>query len=96
MIIRYFEKTERVFDTISYGSMTVTEVGGSGQYRGLIQEYVCDEYVVGFLPNMEMEIVIPQDVTEELTRTIKIAEYICNVVDSKILSTAERNVLQVR
>lgn len=50
--------------------MTVTEVRGHGKQKGHTAIYRGQEYLVDLLPKMQIEVVVPDQQTDEVCRTI--------------------------
>ena len=55
---------------IGVDGMTITEVRGHGRQKGHKEVYRGMEYEVDLLPKMKLEIVVPDDRLDEVTRTI--------------------------
>jgi nitrogen regulatory protein P-II 1 len=83
-------------DAIGAGSMTVSEVRGRGQQKGITQQWRGAEYIVDFIPKAKLEVVVPDEKAE------KIADIICNVAatgnigDGKIFLIPVRDAIRVR
>jgi len=83
-------------DAVNAGSMTVSEVRGRGQQKGITQQWRGAEYVVDFIPKAKLEIVVPDDKAE------KIVEIICDVAntgsigDGKIFLIPVSDAIRVR
>ena len=50
--------------------MTVTEVRGHGAQKGHTAVYRGQQYTIGLLPKMELEVVLSDDQVEEVVRAI--------------------------
>ncbi|MBI4455979.1 MAG: P-II family nitrogen regulator [Acidobacteria bacterium] len=55
---------------LSISGMTVTEVRGHGRQKGHKAIYRGKEYSVSLLPKMEIEVVVPDDVVDEVIEAI--------------------------
>ncbi|HEV8132849.1 MAG TPA: P-II family nitrogen regulator [Acidobacteriota bacterium] len=55
---------------LNISGMTVTEVRGHGRQKGHTAIYRGKEYTVSLLPKMEIEIVVPDDVVDEVIHAI--------------------------
>jgi nitrogen regulatory protein P-II 1 len=90
------DAVKSALDTIGAGSMTVSEVKGRGQQKGITQQWRGAEYVVDFIPKTKLEIVVPDDKAE------KIVEIICSVAntgsigDGKIFLIPVKDAIRVR
>jgi nitrogen regulatory protein PII len=66
-------KVEEIKDALaklSISGMTITEVRGHGRQKGHAAIYRGKEYSVSLLPKMKVEIVLPDDMVDEVIRTI--------------------------
>src|SRR5256885_15505434 len=66
-------KVDEVKDALaklSIAGMTVTEVRGHGKQKGHTAIYRGKEYNVSLLPKMEIEVVIPDDVVDQVVEAI--------------------------
>jgi nitrogen regulatory protein P-II 1 len=83
-------------DSINAGSMTVSEVRGRGQQKGITQNWRGAEYVVDFIPKIKIEIVVSDDKVE------KVVDLICEVAntgaigDGKIFLSPIMDAIRVR
>ena len=83
--------------------MTVTEVRGHGRQKGHSAVYRGREYEVSLLPKMEIEVVVPDEVVEEVieavigaARTGEIGDgrvWVIPVEQGRIIRTGERDVV---
>jgi nitrogen regulatory protein PII len=67
------DKVDAVKDAlgkINISGMTVTEVRGHGKQKGHTAIYRGKEYNVSLLPKMEVEMVVPDDVVEDVVKAI--------------------------
>lgn len=82
--------------------MTVTEVRGHGRQKGHSAVYRGREYEVSLLPKMEIEVVVPDEVVEEVieavigaARTGEIGDgrvWVIPVEQGRIIRTGERDI----
>jgi nitrogen regulatory protein P-II 1 len=83
-------------DAIGAGSMTVSEVKGRGQQKGITQQWRGAEYVVDFIPKVKLEVVVPDEKAE------KVVDIICDVAntgkigDGKIFLIPVKDAIRVR
>ncbi len=83
--------------------MTVTEVRGHGRQKGHSAVYRGKEYEVSLLPKIEIEVVVPDEVVEEVidailgaARTGEIGDgrvWVIAVEQGRIIRTGERDVV---
>jgi nitrogen regulatory protein P-II 1 len=76
--------------------MTVTEVKGRGQQKGITQQWRGAQYVVDFIPKTKLEVVVPDEKAE------KIVDIICDIAntgaigDGKIFLIPVKDAIRVR
>lgn len=66
-------KVDDIKDALSklkIAGMTVTEVRGHGRQKGHTAIYRGKEYTVSLLPKMEIEVVVPDDVVDDVIQAI--------------------------
>lgn len=66
-------KVEEIKDALaklSISGMTITEVRGHGRQKGHTAIYRGKEYSVSLLPKIKVEVVLPDDMVDEVIRTI--------------------------
>ncbi len=76
--------------------MTVSEVKGFGRQKGHTELYRGAEYVVDFLPKVQMEMAIPEDRIEVVIEAIVEAARTGNIGDGKIFVTPVEGVVRIR
>jgi len=90
------DDVKKALDEIGAGSMTVSEVRGRGQQKGITQQWRGSEYVVDFIPKAKLEVVVPDEKAE------KVVDIICNVAntgnigDGKIFLIPVKDAIRVR
>ena len=96
-------KVDEVKDAVGnlgVSGITVTEVRGHGKQKGHTAIYRGQEYQVSLLPKMEIEIVVPDEIADEvvkvITRAARTGEigdgrvFVMPVVESYRIRTGER------
>ena len=99
------DKVEAVKDALSamgISGMTVSEVRGHGKQKGHTTTYRGQEYEVTLLPKMMIDVVVPEQMSEEViaaiiraARTGEIGDgrvFVIPVTESYRIRTAEREV----
>lgn len=76
--------------------ITVTEVKGCGRQRGYVEIYRGAEYLVNFLPKLQLEVVVNDELLEAVTRTIADAARTGKVGDGKIFVTPIEQIVRIR
>jgi nitrogen regulatory protein PII len=67
------DKVDEVRDALEklkIGGMTVTDVRGHGRQKGHTAVYRGKEYDVTLLPKVEIEVVVPDNVVDEVIQTV--------------------------
>ena len=81
------DKVDEVRDAlekIKVSGMTVTDVRGHGRQKGHTAVYRGKEYSVTLLPKVEIEIVVPDDVVDEVIQTIITAARTGEIGDGRV------------
>ena len=81
---------------IGVQGITVTEVKGFGRQKGHTELYRGAEYVVDFLPQMTVEMVIADDQVDRCVDAITQAANTGKIGDGKIFVTGVDRVLRIR
>lgn len=90
------DMVKAALDSIGAGSMTVSEVRGRGQQKGITQNWRGAEYIVDFIPKTKLEIIVADDMAE------KVVDIICkyantgNIGDGKIFLCPVSDAIRVR
>lgn len=64
------DEVREALEKLSVSGMTVTDVRGHGRQKGHTAMYRGREYSVSLLPKVEIEIVVPDDVVDEVIDAI--------------------------
>jgi len=81
------DKVEEVRDAlekIKVSGMTVTDVRGHGRQKGHTAVYRGKEYSVTLLPKVEIEVVVPDEIVDELIQTIIAAARTGEIGDGRV------------
>ncbi len=76
--------------------MTVTEVRGFGRQKGHSELYRGAEYVVDFLPKVQLEVVVPDDLVEKVTLALSESARTGSIGDGKIFVIAVEEAVRIR
>ena len=76
--------------------MTVTEVKGFGRQKGHTEVYRGAEYAVDFLPKVQIDLVVSDDIVERVTEAIIGAAHTGKVGDGKIFVTPVEEAIRIR
>ncbi|MFH1652974.1 MAG: P-II family nitrogen regulator [Pseudomonadota bacterium] len=64
--------------------MTITEVKGFGRQKGHTEVYRGSEYIVDFLPKIKLEVIVPDDKSDEIVELIQKTANTGRIGDGKI------------
>ena len=76
--------------------LTVTEVKGFGRQKGHTELYRGAEYVVDFLPQIKVEVVLADDMVDQAVEAIVKAAHTGKIGDGKIFVTPVEQVIRIR
>ena len=97
-IIKPF-KLDDVRDALSdigVRGMTVTEVKGFGRQKGHSELYRGAEYVVDFLPKVQLEVVVPDDLVEKVAMALTEAAHTGSIGDGKVFVLPVEEAIRIR
>lgn len=78
------DEVKDALKSIGVDGMTITEVRGHGRQKGHKEVYRGMEYEVDTLPKVKLELVIPDDRLDEISRTLVAAARTGKIGDGKI------------
>jgi nitrogen regulatory protein PII len=64
------DEVREALERLNLAGMTVTDVRGHGRQKGHTAVYRGKEYAVSLLPKVEIEVVVPNDVVEEVIQAV--------------------------
>ena len=97
-IIKPF-KLEEVKDAlgeVGVEGMTVSEVKGFGRQKGHTEIYRGSEYTVDFLPKIKIELVIPDEKTDDAVTAITKSARTGKIGDGKVFVSAIEEAVRIR
>ena len=94
------EKLDPVKDALDrlnlVGGMTVTDVRGFGRQKGSVEHYRGGEIQVRLIDKVKLDLIISENDSDGVIRTIKEKAHTGNVGDGKIFVTEVQKVMRVR
>src|SRR5688572_10786572 len=78
------EEVKESLKSIGIDGMTISEVRGHGRQKGHKEVYRGQEYQVDLLPKVKLEMVVPDDRSEEVIKTLALAARTGKIGDGKI------------
>ena len=91
-----FEMVKKALEDKGVSGMTVTEVEGRGEQKGITLEYRGKPMVVDMLPKIQIEIVVRAQDTDDLVATIIESARTGNIGDGKIFILPVDTSIRVR
>jgi nitrogen regulatory protein P-II 1 len=76
--------------------MTLSEVKGVGRQKGHTELYRGAEYAPTFLPKLQVEVVVPDDMEEKTTRAIAESAATGSIGDGKIFVSEVAEAIRIR
>ena len=93
------DKVDAVKDAVSkihVSGMTVTEVRGHGKQKGHTAVYRGQEYNVSLLPKMQIDIVVPDEIVDDVVKAIILAARTGEVGDGRVFVTPVTHSYKIR
>lgn len=90
------DEVKDALQTIGVEGMTVTEVKGFGRQKGHKEIYRGNEYKVEFIPKVEIETVVPDDIVEKVVQTIEETARSGKIGDGKIFVIPISEAVRIR
>src|SRR3972149_3340731 len=90
------EDVKNALDKAGYVSLTITEVKGRGQQKGIKQVWRGREYVVDILPKVKIELVVNDEKADEVIGIIQQSAHTGNFGDGKIFLIPVQKVVRIR
>ena len=81
---------------VGVSGMTVSEARGFGRQKGHTEFYRGAEYVVEFLPKVELKVVVPDDMLEEVVNAIAEVARTGRMGDGKIFVSPVEAAVRIR
>ena len=81
---------------IGVQGVTVTEVKGFGRQKGHTELYRGAEYVVDFLPKIELEAAVDDAIVDQVVETIETSARTGKIGDGKIFVSPLEQVIRIR
>jgi nitrogen regulatory protein P-II 1 len=93
------EKFEIVKDALTengYGGMSVSEIKGHGNQKGISEVWKAKRYRVEMLPKTKIELIVSDDAVEQVVQTITDVSHAGSIGDGKIFVSEISNVYRIR
>jgi nitrogen regulatory protein P-II 1 len=90
------EEVKEALKGIGIDGMTITDVRGHGRQKGHKEVYRGQEYNVDLLPKVKIELVVPEERSEEVIRTLVSSARTGNIGDGKIFVFDVAEAIRIR
>jgi len=90
------EEVKEGLTEIGIEGMTVTEVKGFGRQKGHTEMYRGSEYTVDFLPKVQLEIVVADDLADKVVKTIVAKAKTGKIGDGKVFVLPVEQAIRIR
>lgn len=93
------EKFDEISDALTekgHNAMTVTQIRGRGEQRGIALQFRGKEIMVDLIPKVKIEVVIEDTDVEEVVGTIKEVAHTGMIGDGKIFIYDVENCMNIR
>jgi nitrogen regulatory protein PII len=78
------DEVREALEKLNLSGMTVTDVRGHGRQKGHTAVYRGKEYAVNLLPKVEIEVVVPDSVVEEVIQAVIAAARTGEIGDGRV------------
>jgi nitrogen regulatory protein P-II 1 len=90
------DQVKEALKAIGVDGMTISEVRGHGRQKGHKEVYRGMEYEVDLLPKVKVELVIPDNRLDEITRTLVAAARTGKIGDGKVFVYDVADAIRIR
>jgi len=90
------EEIKDALGEVGITGMTVSEVKGFGRQKGHTEIYRGSEYTVDFLPKIKIELVLPDDQTDNAVATIVRTAKTGKIGDGKVFVSNIEDAIRIR
>ena len=90
------EEVKEALNKVGIAGMTVSEVKGFGRQKGHVELYRGAEYEVSFVPKVQIEIVIPDNLVEKVVQAIEETAKTGKIGDGKIFISHVEEIIRIR
>ena len=86
----------RALENINCPGLTIIQVDGHGNQRGIVQKLMGEEYKVGILPKTKIETIVKDSEVKKVTEALIAAARTGNIGDGKVFITPVEEVIRIR
>ena len=90
------DEVKEALNKVGIAGMTVSEVKGFGRQKGHVELYRGAEYSVSFVPKVQIEIVVPDNLVDKVLQAIEDTAKTGKIGDGKIFITPVEEIIRIR
>ncbi|MCO5382295.1 MAG: P-II family nitrogen regulator [Methanosarcina barkeri] len=90
------EEVKRSLEDVGFSSLTITDVKGRGQQKGIIQQWRGQEYRVDLLQKVKIELTVNDEDVDKVIDTIVSSARTENIGDGKIFVLPVEMAVRIR
>ena len=90
------EEVKEALGDIGVSGMTVSEVKGFGRQKGHTELYRGTEYTLDFLPEVKIEVIVPDDLVDKVIEAVSTAARTGKIGDGKIFVLPVEEAVRIR
>ncbi|MDR7666363.1 P-II family nitrogen regulator [Methanosarcina sp. Z-7115] len=90
------EEVKRSLEDVGFNSLTITDVKGRGQQKGIIQQWRGQEYRVDLLQKVKIELTVNDEDVDKVIDTIVSSARTENIGDGKIFVLPVEMAVRIR
>lgn len=90
------EGVRRALEAAGCAGVMITEIEGHGKQKGVIQQWRGEKYKVELLPKLKIEVVVPDEDLERVTKAIIDSAKTGEIGDGKIFISNVQDAIRIR
>ena len=90
------DEVKEALNKVGIAGMTVSEVKGFGRQKGHVELYRGAEYSVSFVPKVQIEVVVPDNLVDKVVQAIEETAKTGKIGDGKIFITPVEEIIRIR
>ncbi len=90
------EDVREALDAAGVLGITITEVKGVGRQKGHTETYRGSEYEINFVPNVKLDIVVPDNIAQKIVSAIVLSAKTGEIGDGKIFISPVEDAIRIR
>ena len=90
------DEVKEALNKVGIAGMTVSEVKGFGRQKGHVELYRGAEYEVSFVPKVQIEVVVPDNLVDKVIQAIEDTAKTGKIGDGKIFITPVEEIVRIR